>query len=392
MSTSISQKTQDYVRKAVEDTDWSFADANTKQFTHEIHRYSGKYIPQVAKRAIEIISEPGDLILDPYVGSGTTLLEANLNSRHSVGVDMSPLAVLITKVKTSPVEETRLRKLLDFFENIAFEITSTRSSQGNIFGTKSSLRKNVKDDSRYFDEWYRKWFTESVLEDLLILDEQIKSLKKEDEANIARVALSNILRRCSNAHSGYPNVMLDKKKQNTTDPIPLFIKTLKEVSEKILSLNELYDREYQLNVVHGDATNLQFDKDFVDAVVTHPPYIGSVPYAEYGSLSLKWLGHDPKALDREITGGKRQSKDVVERFKDGYSKMLGEAHRVLKPNKYLFILVGDPTVKGELIDLSKMTKELAESKGFQIVTEKKRNGINRRANKMGAETILLFQK
>ena len=93
----------DELYKAIQDCDWEFSDADTQYLTHNIHRYSGKFIPQIACRAIELLTEPNDLVLDSYMGSGTTLLEAMLRGRNSVGVDLNPLAVLISKVKTTIV-------------------------------------------------------------------------------------------------------------------------------------------------------------------------------------------------------------------------------------------------------------------------------------------------
>lgn len=92
------------VRAAVNSSDWEYVDAETQNLTHNVHRYSGKFIPQIAARAIEILSKEGDTILDPYCGSGTTLLEAALLGRNSIGIDLSPLAALIAKVKTTPIK------------------------------------------------------------------------------------------------------------------------------------------------------------------------------------------------------------------------------------------------------------------------------------------------
>ena len=81
---------------------WEYADADTQQLTHNIHRYSGKFIPQIAARAISLLTQPGELVVDPYCGSGTTLLESALLARRAVGVDLNPLAVLIARVKNNP--------------------------------------------------------------------------------------------------------------------------------------------------------------------------------------------------------------------------------------------------------------------------------------------------
>ena len=104
MTTSLSE-TADMIATKVLGQPWDYTDANTQFLTHNIHRYSGKFIPQIAARAISLLTQPGDLVVDPYCGSGTTLLESALLGRRAVGVDLNPLAVLITRVKTTPIPE-----------------------------------------------------------------------------------------------------------------------------------------------------------------------------------------------------------------------------------------------------------------------------------------------
>ena len=82
----------------------------------------------------------------------------------------------------------------------------------------------------------------------------------------------------------------------------------------VASLSSVNASWSDVHVVRGNATALPMANDSVDAVISHPPYVGSIPYAEYGALSLRWLGFDPKQLDRQLTGGRRQSREVVERF------------------------------------------------------------------------------
>ena len=375
--------------------DWNFSTANTKGLTHEIHRYSGKYIPQMARGAIELISSPEETILDPYVGSGTTLLEANLSGRHSIGIDLNPLAILISRTKTTPIDEHQLDELCRFFRNVTDEINSSKNGLLSLLPstTESAFSKEkIINDPRRSDLWYTKWYSESTLDGLIALDLAIKSYPDSETATVARVAFSNILRKCSNAHSGYPNVMLAKNKDNKINPAPLFMRALTETVSKVNILNQELRKEVKCEVRLGDATELDIPSESIDAVVSHPPYIGSVPYAEYGALSLKWLGYDPKELDSKLTGGRRQRKDVVTRFTDGYRRMISESYRVLKSGRYMFLLVGDPVVKGEKVDLAEMTRALAKDTGFTLVAEQKRDGVNRRANKMGHETLFFFQK
>jgi tRNA G10 N-methylase Trm11 len=186
--------------------------------------------------------------------------------------------------------------------------------------------------------------------------------------------------------------MFDKRAPLKRSPLPAFLKSLNETIEAVSSIDGVLSNQVETRVEHGNSEKLKLADSSIDAVVTHPPYIGSVPYAEYGALSLMWLGSDPKALDAVLTGGKRQSKDVVRNFENSYRRIIGECHRVLRHGHYAFFMVGNPTVKGELVDLREMTLKLAKEHSFKFIGETLRHGSNRRANKMDVEFLLFFQK
>lgn len=377
--------------EAVLSEPWEYANADTQQFTHNVHRYSGKFIPQVASRAISLLTRPGELVVDPYCGSGTTLLEAALLHRRAVGVDLNPLAVLIARVKITPIAEAALNGLI----NTLGRALSLSGDQANLplFGNSSPDPICAPDqDPRLHHEWYCKWFQPHVLRHLLAMDKAIRDVDDQALQDVARAAFSDILRRCSNAHSGYPNVMFDKNSPTKASPVPAFFKTLNRNAEMIASLTNVQGSWSDIEVVLGNASALRMDDDTVDAIVSHPPYIGSIPYAEYGALSLQWLGTDFKQLDRELTGGRRQSKDVVRRFEHDYRQMITETHRVLRPGRHAFLMVGNPVVRGETVNLARMTLRLAREAGLELAARTERSGINRRANKMGAEHLLFFRK
>ena len=83
---------------------WDYRSANTKEYTHGIHPYPAMMIPQVARRLIGEYGSEGGVLLDPYCGTGTTLLEGMLAGLESTGTDLNPLARLIAKTKTTPVD------------------------------------------------------------------------------------------------------------------------------------------------------------------------------------------------------------------------------------------------------------------------------------------------
>lgn len=84
--------------------DWNFSKANTSYFTHGLHEYPARMIPQIAKRLILRYSYKREKILDPFCGSGTTLVEARLAQRYSIGIDINSFAVLLSKVKATPID------------------------------------------------------------------------------------------------------------------------------------------------------------------------------------------------------------------------------------------------------------------------------------------------
>ncbi|HKG41162.1 MAG TPA: DNA methyltransferase, partial [Nitrososphaeraceae archaeon] len=88
--------------------DWELEDADTKYYTHGYHRYSSKYIPQIPSRLVSKFSKKNDLILDNFMGSGTTLVESKVLGRNAIGIDVNPLACLISKVKTTTIQKSTL--------------------------------------------------------------------------------------------------------------------------------------------------------------------------------------------------------------------------------------------------------------------------------------------
>lgn len=380
------------LQSAVTALDWECALADTRYLTHELHRYSSKFIPQIAMQAVELLTQPGETVLDPMVGSGTTLVEAWRTSRRGIGFDLNPLAVLITRAK---IQRIAPQALDDAVAHLLRVVDCLAEQDGEQLGMQDTSMFDVAasaalKDSRRTDPWFVKWFQPRVLSDLLVLDAAIAQVADERARNLALVALSESLRRSSNAHSGFPNVMFDRNAPPKPPPAPAFARTLVAYAERARELVTVDGAEPTVSL--GDARSTALADESVDAIVSHPPYIGSVPYAEYCLVSLKWLGADNRALDGELLGGRRQSRDVIDRFQDMYSAVMVEAHRVLRPGRGMFLMVGDPVVRGVVVDLTEITREKAVSAGFVETAAKTRQGMNRRANKMAHETLLFFEK
>lgn len=99
--------------KVVIDCSWSFSDKTRKDtayITYGYHRYPAKFIPQIVSRLVEKYTKEGDLVIDPFGGCGTTLVESKVMGRSSIGVDINPVAILITKAKITPIDPIKIEK------------------------------------------------------------------------------------------------------------------------------------------------------------------------------------------------------------------------------------------------------------------------------------------
>src|SRR6266496_6132800 len=111
--------------------DWELITADTEYCTHGYHPYSAKYIPQIPNRLISTFSKKNDLVLDNFMGSGTTLVESKILGRNAVGIDINPLACLISKVKTTNIRQPELERITKITISIKEDILNLFDNSNN---------------------------------------------------------------------------------------------------------------------------------------------------------------------------------------------------------------------------------------------------------------------
>src|SRR3989344_3033719 len=129
---NMQMELKEIFQQLAEDSSWVFEDLtqkDTSYATHGFHKYPAKFIPQLARRCIEENADSNDVVCDPFMGCGTTLVESLVSGRKTVGVDINPVASLISKVKTTPINPEKLkteigRVLSDL--NLYFESSSKK--------------------------------------------------------------------------------------------------------------------------------------------------------------------------------------------------------------------------------------------------------------------------
>ena len=336
----------------------------TAYSTHGIHPYSAKFIPQIAGRIIDECSNERHLILDPFCGSGTTLLEARSKGRDSIGVDVNPIGVLISKAKTTPLDEADW----DEVENCLSTIDE----------------KFQKRD--YSRAWFPKipsmghWFQPQIAKDLGLIAGEIRRLKRRRAKDLLEVALSSIIVRVSNQKSETEFVAIEKRPAEGIVRASFFRKA-KEISARVHSLSLIPAvQRSKTTVILGDTRHLRKclrNRRKADLVVTSPPYLNSYDYYLYHKFRMFWLGFDRfvtpaiKVQSKELGSRYQYSsqRESLSTFRDEMCQCLGEIARATKPSKLLFLLVGDSVLRGSLIMMNEFYKSIAKETGWEFVAE-----------------------
>jgi len=312
--------------------------------THWIYPYKGKFHPQMIKALLNIIGlNKGDTVLDPFIGSGTTAVEAQLLGINFVGIDISPLCILQSKVKTESIEV--LPKILEWKEEILSKV------EVNLF--------NLDDKA---------------------LDKTIESIPDERVRNfylIAKlVAVSDNARRKKDFAKSF--------RKN----LDLMILSVKDYVDVVKELNLELGK---VDIKVGDSRNLPIEDNSIDGIVTSPPYSIALDYVSNDAHALKTLGYDLKELREKFIGVRGKGQRRIDLYNKDMKKSLEEIYRVLKPKRYAVIVIGNATYQGKETKTVEFIIEHAEKIGFRLVKniDKIIFGLY---NVMQKENILIFRK
>jgi len=373
---------------------WDFMGYRTDIYTHGFHKYPAVFIPQLVRKLIVTFSNERDCVCDMFCGSGTTLVESRLLNRDSIGIELNPLAVLITRVKTTLIDPqvlyNKLETIIKEYENVC-NIDVPRFHSINF------------------------WFGEKVIEELVRIRYTIQNIYEEDVRSFFLLVFSEVVRIVSfTKHNEFKLSRSTDKLSGVFCPDVLgsFIKICKK---NIVGMSDYVRdvvKETTTQIIMGDSTKDNGIQDnSVDLIVTSPPYGDSrttVAYGQFSKLSLRWLGLFPeniKDIDKELLGGRssvdiddsivkqsntlkysigsivekdeKRAKEVISFYSD-LEKVLRQTYKILKPQKYMCLVVGNRTVKGVLLKTDMIICELGEKIGFTVQGVLYRNIVNKR--------------
>jgi DNA modification methylase len=375
--------------------DWDFADFSSRNFKSDInslHWYPGSFVPQIPDALIQTLSYECDCVLDPFVGSGVTLIEAAKLGRKFIGVDINPFAIDIARAKFLAI------KLAD--NQWKNEIYS-RITKNNIAESAENYVRVREISPEVF-----KWFEANTLKELLQIHSNIAD-KKRDTFLLEKVLFSSILCKCSSQRRHYTYITDGCfPKEFVYKPAKDFFLEKVALTEKAAqTFNEQYKRRHSKEYVFDgrievdDSKQLEWIKDGdVDLVVTSPPYLGSHDYVKAMRLTNLFFPEKnfKKYLNNEIGARfKRHHKRAYEEYSKDLKTAFEECHRVLKPGGFMGLIMGRG--KGKVIKfdiLMQLLDFLTSKRKFSITYQSSRKISSRRIRFPGVmtEQIIVLKK
>lgn len=386
--------------------DWAFKEAVTTYLSHDIHPYPAKFIPQIPAHLITQLSLRGELVWDPFGGSGTTALEAVLLGRRCVSSDANPLAEVIGKAKITTLAREDEVELLNFCQNLSL-LSDERSLFQNIRRDRGEgVNHQVPDIPNI-----HKWFGSHAVDDLSFLRTRLERLNSESSRAVARVAFSRTILKVSNQDSE-TRYSSRPREIHSGFTFKCFVADLTFVISKVRLLGPLLRfrkatfltldlRDTTITQRHDGTRTPLVSPNSVDLIVTSPPYPNANDYHLYHRFRLFWLGHNPQNLARVEIGSHLRHQREGTGFSDYTEDMrpcITNCFQALRPGRYAAFVVGNALFGGKLFDTANAIRDLALELGFELVTtidrpvHATRRSFISPARRTRSETLLVVRK
>lgn len=363
--------------RTLHEIDWSFPERINHSDIEGIHAYPAKFIAELPRALLgHLPIQSGTVVFDPFCGSGTALVESQRFGVRSVGVDLNPIACLMSRVKTQPCPDR-----LDGYAAKAREIAR-------------DVRPCVPEIPN-LDHWFRP----EIQEELARLTAAIANLPQEPR-DCLRLALSSIIVRVSNQESDtrYAAINKDISAESVGD---LFVRAAQRIRTALSA------RDYKLlpaKVI--EANTLKVSPDQIQApvglVITSPPYPNAYEYWLYHKYRMWWLGFDPLFVKAQEIGARahffKKNHHTKEHFVDQMSKTFRLLDKVVARKGFVCFVVGRSRIHGEIVNNADIVEQVGQELGFSryFATERvlsaSRKSFNLSHANIKTETVLILRK
>ena len=394
--------------------DLDFHQLPTGNATHGFHAFPAKFPPQLARLFIDELTTSTEVVLDPMMGSGTTLVEAYLSGRMAHGFDIDPLACLQTRVKTFPLHAAETLP-----QGYALMTRAKTVLSRDKAGLEQRLTAHFGPRTRKFVDY---WFAKDTQIELQALLEQIECVSCAETRMFLLLAFSAIIitksggvslafdlahtrpHRAKLVYSATGKIILDENSDSIpANRVRFLTKTLKSPVEEfrrrleinVNGLKYLPDSHPKPCLKEADAQALPLDDNCVDLIVTSPPYASNaIDYMRSHKFALVWMGHAIEALGNKratYIGGDaiegfayekmppytqevisklalldERKANVLRRYYSEMTRVLMEMRRVLRPGKAAILVVGSSVMRGMNTQTQFCLSEIGRSLGFEV--------------------------
>jgi DNA methylase len=337
--------------------------ARTKH-VHSLHPYLGKFIPQLAEVFLHRHFRPGDCVYDPFVGSGTTLVEANAYGAQGVGCDISAFNCLLSRVKTTAYSLGALELALR--------------------GCLEEMRREGARSSRSPGSWLETWYAPRALGELLAYRAAAERLD-QPARDVTRVVLSRAARSArltTHFDLDFPRSPTSEpywchKHKRTCRPVAEARKFLvRYTSDTIRRLREFSELRSasEVAVVHGDARTVDLPLT-PTGIITSPPYPGLIDYHEQHRYAYELLGLEDRAAEEIGPAASGHSRSAVRSYVEAMVDVFSAAGSRLPRGAPVVVVVGDSKA---------LYPEILERSGLRL-EERLRRHVNRRTGRRARE-------
>src|SRR6476646_4841103 len=366
---------------------WGFAAAAPSRDVHSIHPYPAKFIAELPRQLIDLLSRREDLVLDPFSGGGTVGVEALLARRTFFGIDANPIGNAAARAKTTNLVEADLSGLRKVEKGLlALDAEQLRSK------TPTWLPEipNVE-----------KWYAEDVFHALGVVRDTVLVPATPAARQLALVAFVQAAAKLSFQESETRYVSKPRAIEVIEVPRGVLaeIRRIRRLAEE-LPISDISPPVF----VDGDARDPALyptGRDSVGLVVTSPPYPNTFDYHLYHRFRLFWLGEDPKELRRLEIGSHLKNQSVenpIEAYRRDLRAVLSNCLTALQPGRYAAFVIGDGLFKGEIFSTAESLVEIACEIGYDHVATldrplpEHRRSVTRPGRRLATEQILFLRK